>query len=239
MSLVPSFRARFLFALTGSGLLAGSALATGCSTQNPLEGECHRQAACAENNGWQFSESECEQKASYAFEKAQNAACEPALTALVSCTDALDLQCDDDVDVVAVKKCKSEAEDYAECMQGAAEDEAKEKSGQSGSGGKQATSSSSGGSSSSSGGSSSGGGSSGGGLAAYCDKVSECAGGQLSADSCKSQQSAASSAAEAAGCGDEFEALFACAAELDCSELASYTSKCASEYEAYTSSCGQ
>jgi hypothetical protein len=206
-------------------VLAACAAATGCSAGNPLEASCDRQATCAEDNDWQFSRSACQQEASFAFEKAKTAGCQDPLQAYADCTGELALSCDDDADAVAAKKCKSEAEDLAECMQDAADDEAKDKS-------KSTT-----GSGSSSGGSSSGGSSS-GGLAAYCDKMAECSHGALTADQCANQQNAATSAATTAGCGDEFEALFACASELECTDLASYTTRCKSEYDAYTSACG-
>ena len=213
------------------GLLAASA--GGCSSSNPLQGSCDRQAKCAEDNGWQFSASECEQEADFAFEKAKTAACDPALSAYAKCVDELVMSCDDDETSQAAKHCKNEASDLADCMQDAADSEAKDKSGSTTTG-----SSSSGGKSSSSSGGSSSGGSGSGGLSDYCDKMAECSNGSMSASSCKSSQSSATSAAEAAGCGDEFDALFSCAAGLDCSDLPSYTTLCKDEYDAYTSSCG-
>ena len=235
MSLSQSFAARFSFGLTAGFASTFFALASGgCGETNPLERACQRQSTCAEENGWQFSESQCAQEAEFLFEKAKTALCSPALEAYADCTESLGLACDDDEATMATKKCKSQSEDLAECMAASAADEAEEKTGSSGKTGSSSGGSSSGGSSS---GGSSSGGASGGGLEAYCEKVSECAGGNLSADACASQQESVTSAAAAIGCDDELAAMFGCAAKLSCSDLAQYTTKCKSQYEAYTT-CG-
>lgn len=232
MSFFPTNPSRFLLGLAaGFGLTLVVLVENGCSADNPLRSACQRQAQCAEDEGWQFSQSECEQEAEFAFERIKSAACTAELDVYTDCTDALSLECHEDEATSGAIECDSEAEDLAKCMQDASEDEAKEKSGSS-SGGK----SSSGGSSSGGKSSSSSGGKGSGGLAEYCDMVAECGAG-LSADQCKSQQGAVISAAEKIGCDDELEAMFGCAAELSCTDLAQYTSKCKAEYDAYTA-CG-
>lgn len=232
MSLSQSIFARFSLGLAAGFVVTALSLgAGGCGETNPLDRSCKRQATCAEENDWQFSEAQCAQEAEFLFEKAKSALCGEALEAYADCVDGLGLACDDVEATVAAKKCKSESEDLSECMADAAKDEADEKAGSSG---KPAGSSSGG---SSSGGSSSSGGTGVGGLDAYCDTVSECAGGNMSAETCASQQDAIKDAAEQIGCDDELDAMFGCAAKLSCSELPQYTTKCKAQYDAYTK-CG-
>ena len=200
----------------------------GCTSSNPLQSECSRQADCAEENQWVFSESECNEEADYSWEKAKSAACTNVLKEYAECVDGLKLACDDNVEKEAAEDCKNEAKEFSECMADSLEDEAKERNGsKSSSSGGTNTSSSGGTNTSSSSSGSSSGGTTSAGIGAYCDKVEECSDAQAG-ESCRSSQAAAGTA-----CAAELEDLLGCAAALDCAELDSFQTECKSENDAY------
>jgi len=214
----------------------------GCTSSNPLQSECSRQADCAKDNQWVFSESECNEQADYSWEKAKSAACTNVLKEYAECVDSLKLACDDNVEKEAAEECKKEAKEFSECMADSLEDEAKERNGASNSSGG-ATSSSGGSSgtntsSSSSSSSSSSGSTSNGSVDDYCDKIAECSNGGQTAETCKSSQAAAVESAETAGCSNELNDFLDCASALSCTDLPNYQTECSSSFEAYQAACG-
>lgn len=201
----------------------------GCTSSNPLQSACSRRAECAETNQWVFSESECNEDAEYAWEKAKSAACTGVLKEYAECADALELSCEDDEAKEVGEECKKEAKEYAECMQDSLEDEAKERKGSGNTGSSSGdTNTSSSSSSSGSTNTSSSSGSTSAAAGAYCDKVEECSNAQTG-ESCRTNQAEAGTT-----CASEMDDLLGCAAALDCSDLAAYQTECKTENDAYT-----
>lgn len=215
--------------------LALGSLVAGCSGSTPFDKMCDFEAACAQENEWQFSESECREEARFDYERAKSSGCDDEMQSYADCVEELELACTEDVNEKIVDKCGAKLESYGDCLENAEDDQRKERGGDDDDGdddssGWTSSSSSSGAGSSSSSSSGSSGDSARSAAQDYCSTLYSCSMSDYSA--CLTQQESKIERATSTSCEPELVDYYRCGAR-SCTNIGNMSSYCATEATAF------